>query len=619
MAMPDNEPADSALLREFLHGRSEAAFRQLTARHIDLVFGTAQRRTNDRGAAEEISQNVFLALAKKAAWLQSETSLAGWLHRTALLEAKQWWRGELRRRQREETAAQLETTMKTPDSAVPDLAGVLDDALLELREGDRQAVLLRYFEDRNHREIGAALGIGEDAARKRVDKALDQIAVFFRKRGHSVGGAAGVAALLAGSVQAAPAWLAVQVAGGVVCRAMPTGFGVVAKVLGFSAMQVVVVSLLLIGAPATWQTARLASARGEQRRLEALLGEVAAARQSVADDWFQLRRQMERVSNDVVRVETDLRKAQVAGDSTVDESDPLLFRWDEKADYVRVSKSVLKRIRFDGSKDPWGLRTGSAETFDAERKRISPTVLQALGLDAGQQAGVQELFVTNLEAYRHWTADYGRLIDGKTVGTTISNLPATMAFNDSSRAWMIPVVPEGGAQWREQFVGSLSALIGAERAAVLLRMAKDDGSMRQVMNQFGAGSGFVMVTPQTTGGLMVTKARVASGRFAQGNFNIPVSFGEVLSPVESPAFDEAAIRREITEKIPLFQTAFPDREVPPVSELVAKARQGWEAKKRSENRMVLEEPLPTALVDYLREWKAAHPDVPDSAPQSSKK
>src|SRR5215472_4056273 len=108
MATLENNPTDASLLRQFARDGLESALRCLTERHINLVFGTAVRRTGDPGAAQEIAQNVFIALARKAAWLQNETSIAGWLHRTTVLEARQWWRSETRRRQREQTAAQLE-------------------------------------------------------------------------------------------------------------------------------------------------------------------------------------------------------------------------------------------------------------------------------------------------------------------------------------------------------------------------------------------------------------------------------------------------------------------------------------------------------------------------------
>jgi RNA polymerase sigma factor (sigma-70 family) len=147
--------ADFELLAAFGREGDEAAFRQLVRRHLDLVYATALRKVTDSGAAEEITQNVFHALGRKATRFASDTSLPAWLHRTALLESRQWLRGELRRRRREETAAHLGTTMTAPDEAPAwrELVPLLDDALLSLREKDRAALLLRFQENRSLKEV----------------------------------------------------------------------------------------------------------------------------------------------------------------------------------------------------------------------------------------------------------------------------------------------------------------------------------------------------------------------------------------------------------------------------------------------------------------------------------
>src|SRR3569833_1923052 len=148
---------DRELIREYAQGGSEGAFASLVKRHLDLVFATALRGVSDERVAQEVAQNVFIALARSAAWLGGETSLAGWLHKAALLEVRQHWRGELRRQRREQTAHELGTLMKDDDSLLKALSAELDEGLRELRESDRQALMLRYFEGRSHREIGALL------------------------------------------------------------------------------------------------------------------------------------------------------------------------------------------------------------------------------------------------------------------------------------------------------------------------------------------------------------------------------------------------------------------------------------------------------------------------------
>src|SRR5215204_1290588 len=106
---------DFELLRQFVRGGDQRAFETLVRRHVDLVFATAVRKLQDQGAAEEVAQNVFTALARKAWRFARDTSLPAWLYKTTLLEAKAYLRADLRRRRREKIAAEIESTMKVAD------------------------------------------------------------------------------------------------------------------------------------------------------------------------------------------------------------------------------------------------------------------------------------------------------------------------------------------------------------------------------------------------------------------------------------------------------------------------------------------------------------------------
>src|SRR4051812_132838 len=174
---------DFELLQRFTRHSEQSAFADMVRRHLGLVFATALRKVEDTGAAQEISQNVFAALARKAWRFAPDDSLPAWLHKAALLESKSWLRGELGKRRREETAAELGTTMNTPEDqpAFRTLVPLLDEALLSLREKDRTALLLRYYETRSLREVGAAFGVSEDTARKRVQTALERLSEFFKR------------------------------------------------------------------------------------------------------------------------------------------------------------------------------------------------------------------------------------------------------------------------------------------------------------------------------------------------------------------------------------------------------------------------------------------------------
>jgi RNA polymerase sigma factor (sigma-70 family) len=206
-----SEP-DNSLLAEFNARRSEDAFAALVRQHVNLVFATALRQVGDAGAAEEITQNVFVALAQAAGKLGSHPTIAGWLHQTALNKSREWLRSEFRRRKREQVAVNLDLARAEGDSVWSPLVPLLDEALLELRELDRQAVILHYLEGRTFQEVGSALGVGEDAARKRVNRCLDQLTGFFRRHGFATPALGIGAPLFAFSSHTAPAGLAASAA-----------------------------------------------------------------------------------------------------------------------------------------------------------------------------------------------------------------------------------------------------------------------------------------------------------------------------------------------------------------------------------------------------------------------
>ena len=205
-SQPDNQ-----LLAEFHAKRSEEAFGALVRQHISLVYGTALRQVGDPAAAEEIAQNVFIALAQSAGKLGSHPTIAGWLHRTTLNKSREWLRAELRRRRREQTSLALAEAKAEGDSVWAPLVPLLDEALLQLRDPDRAAVILHFIEGRTFDEVGATLGIGEDAARKRVDRCLDQLTKFFHRRGFAVPALSAAVPLFALALHPAPAGLASSV------------------------------------------------------------------------------------------------------------------------------------------------------------------------------------------------------------------------------------------------------------------------------------------------------------------------------------------------------------------------------------------------------------------------
>ena len=202
---------DMTLVREFAANQSEPAFAALVERHIALVHSAALRQVGDAHLAEEITQAVFIILARKAASLGSKTVLSAWLYRTTRYAAADALRAR-RRRQAREQEAHMQSILNQPDAeAWAQLAPLLDDALAELGETDRTALVLRFFENKTAREIAGNLRMEEAAAQKRVARALEKLRAIFVKRGVTLTATVIAGAVAANAVQAAPVGLAVKI------------------------------------------------------------------------------------------------------------------------------------------------------------------------------------------------------------------------------------------------------------------------------------------------------------------------------------------------------------------------------------------------------------------------
>jgi len=208
MAMNDGE-----LLQAYALERSEAAFTELVNRYVGLVHSVASRHLADPSLAQEVTQSVFVLLARKARSLAGHPSLAGWLHRTAWQIAARTARTEQRRRHWEaEAGAFVSEDPPMPDPDPTPIVPALDEALQELPQSDRNAIVLRYFLRKPLRDVGAALGTSEAAAKMRIRRALDQLRTLLIRRGITCSPAALAAAMTEQGVAPASAAFAAHVA-----------------------------------------------------------------------------------------------------------------------------------------------------------------------------------------------------------------------------------------------------------------------------------------------------------------------------------------------------------------------------------------------------------------------
>jgi len=200
------------LLAEYARNGSEEAFRELVTRYLALVYSTAIRLVvGDAHLAEDVAQTVFVDLTRKARTLPGDVMLGGWLHRDTCFVAAKTMRGQRRRQFREREAMEMNILQDDSGASLRQVAPILDEAIDQLGSEDRTAILLRFFEQRDFRSVGEALGSNEDAARMRVNRALEKLHSLLTHRGVALSAVTLGTVLTAGAVHAAPAGLAVTI------------------------------------------------------------------------------------------------------------------------------------------------------------------------------------------------------------------------------------------------------------------------------------------------------------------------------------------------------------------------------------------------------------------------
>ncbi len=259
-----NPPAmdDRTLLRRYVLNRDQAAFSDLVRRHADLVYSAALRQVGDHHRAQEVTQSVFLALARKAGALADHPALAAWLFRSTRLSSAKLREADFRRRAREDRLARVAEADEAAAGPTGDewarVSPCLDQALAALRERDRIAVVLRFFQQRGYAEVGLALGVGENAARMRTERALEKLRAVLSRRGvRSTAEALGVA-LGAHGVAAAPSGVPSAVLAGVTAAGAAAHGGFLSGLFFMTNLKTVALPLVVAGLAglATYQLMR---------------------------------------------------------------------------------------------------------------------------------------------------------------------------------------------------------------------------------------------------------------------------------------------------------------------------------------------------------------------------
>jgi RNA polymerase sigma factor (sigma-70 family) len=304
---------DRILLARYAREGCERAFEELVRRHIDMVWGAACRVTGDGELARDVAQGVFNDLARKGRFFPGTVSVPGWLYRAAVMAARNAVRTNIRRSRREREA--METYLPNPPAKEPDVAAVerlmplLDEGLQTLGANDREVVVLRFFAGKSLAEIGRTFAISEDAAQKRVSRALERLKGFFARQGEVVSAGVVLSALTAAGTVAAPVGIAGTIAG-VSCAAASTGaLGSAVSFLAgageqivFMKAKIVVASLatVAVGAPLVIQQQTLGALERDRAELSGASRDIAelraehartAEQRQPAAEWAQYERE----------------------------------------------------------------------------------------------------------------------------------------------------------------------------------------------------------------------------------------------------------------------------------------------------------------------------------------
>lgn len=382
--------SDAQLLRAYAERGAEAAFTELVHRHTDLVYSAAWRQVESPDLAREIAQGVFISLArgaqKLAPRLADEASLAGWLCRSARNQSLNHRRDEFRRQTRERHA--MEQLITIPDAA-PDweqLRRVLDDAMAELEETDYDAVVLRYFQNRDFQAVGAAIGVSDDTAQKRVARALEKLRELLAQRGiRTTAGALGIA-ITANAVTAAPVGLAATISAAVL-----TGTSLTLATIAMTILQKIAVTAALtvtVGA-GIYEAKQASDTREENKKLQ-------TQQASMVNDLAKLRGENEKLTSAV----TEAKNQQKLTQSQFNELMKLRGQTGQAKTAMQElakAQTALKKLK---SPKPGYFPAAMATSIALEKKMAAARVARmktALNLSDAQVQSITNIMFTHID------------------------------------------------------------------------------------------------------------------------------------------------------------------------------------------------------------------------------
>jgi RNA polymerase sigma factor (sigma-70 family) len=406
------EESDQTLIRAYARSRCESSFSELVHRHIDLVHSTAARVLRDANLAEDVTQRVFLTLARHSAKLQGRISLTGWLYETARNAAVNTVRTEERRRRREQEAASMKQLDANDwEMLWQQIAPRLDEALAQLSGVERDVLLWRYFERRTAEQIGERLGLSAEAAQKRVARSLDRLRGILAEGGLTTPAASLAVLVTTHAVESAPAGLAASAiaavkVGAVVIPAASTLHIIMASTKAKIALAAVVAASVTTPLVLQYQTnSRL---RAENARLLAQ-GTAPPPTQEVAADAAELERlrageqELLRLRGEVTRLRQQLGNQSKPNNAMGKGGNP---GDDRRAEELENARRLLAKapdipmVRSNEFRNAgYVTALDSFHTLNwATANKDTNAMLKAVGLEPEARARANELFAQMPEA-----------------------------------------------------------------------------------------------------------------------------------------------------------------------------------------------------------------------------
>jgi RNA polymerase sigma factor (sigma-70 family) len=431
------DSSDEDLLRQYAREGSDAAFRELVRRHVNLVYSAAKRQLHSDALASDVTQSVFTDLAKAASTFKSSQPVIAWLYLVTRRTAIDTIRRESRRQERERTTLEI-ADMKTDPSIWAQIAPFLDEALETLSETDRQAILLRYFANKSLREVGKTLGTSDDAAQKRVSRALEQLRTIFVRRGLAVTAAGLATDLSANAILSVPSELGTSVSTGAISSAL---LAQTTNTIAMTALnKTLVAASLLLAASLVYQSHLLATGRSQMLGQEHNFAERQLQSQQLDVDRDRVMALLEKKHKEL---ESGRNRAK-EGDATQSELGAWLDRVSRLNDLLeKMPEKKIPEMRFLGFSD-WlavtlnnGLETEAKVTLAlADLRRMAklkpqfygnlPNAIRAYSKD---HAGQPVTEVSQLKPYLNPALDDDILQRYEFVPVTASFWPERPATN----------------------------------------------------------------------------------------------------------------------------------------------------------------------------------------------